>query len=256
MAGGMGEMVIDYDTLALSQQVIERHEGHAHRVAAYLAAHADVGDSTGLLLSVFDPLSRLAVRVGSDAARALGELEQAMAGAVGDTQMDVADQDGRVGDAFTKLFGRLGADGADDHYPELTNGPALPAAGQSAPGGYGDVESFFWQKGEATAEALGGGIEDLQRLVHDLGQWGSTQQVSELVDASSYLVAPQAPDEPGLRTCAGARVRCSAASTGSPRSSSASRSSTAASSTRSPVTGRASSRPPRPGTTPAMPRRG
>ena len=206
MAGGMGEMVIDYDTLALSQQVIERHEGHAHRVAAYLAAHADVGDSTGLLLSVFDPLSRLAVRVGSDAARALGELEQAMAGAVGDTQMDVADQDGRVGDAFTKLFGRLGADGADDHYPELTNGPALPAAGQSAPGGYGDVESFFWQKGEATAEALGGGVEDLQRLVHDLGQWGSTQQVSELVDASSYLVTPQAPDDPvsDLRWSAGA----------------------------------------------------
>ena len=105
----MGEMVIKYDTLSLSQQVLERQEGHAHRIASYLPANADIGDSTGLLLSVFDPLSRLAVTVGSDAARVLGELEQAMAGAVGDTQVDVADQDGQVGDAFTKLIGRLGA---------------------------------------------------------------------------------------------------------------------------------------------------
>ena len=84
----------------------------------------------------------MAVEVGSRAARALGELEQAMAGAVGDTQLDVADSDGKVGDAFTKLMGHLGAHGADDHYPELS-GPTLPAAGESAPDGYGDADSFF-----------------------------------------------------------------------------------------------------------------
>jgi hypothetical protein len=201
----MGEMVIKYDTLSLSQQVIERQEGHARRIASYLPDHADIGDSTGLLLSVFDPLSRLAVTAGTDAARVLGELEQAMAGAVGDTQVDVADQDGRVGDAFTKLIGRLSADGADDHHPEL-GGPTLPAAGESAPDGYGDVESFFWEKGEATAQALCGGVSDIQGLIHDLGQWGSPQQVTELVDASSFLVAPQAPDNPvsDLRWSAGA----------------------------------------------------
>ena len=60
----MAEMVIKYDTLSLSQQVIERQESHAHRIASYLPAHADIGDSTGLLLSVFDPLSRLAVTAG------------------------------------------------------------------------------------------------------------------------------------------------------------------------------------------------
>ena len=201
----MAEMVIKYDTLSLSQQVIERQEGHARRIASYLPDHADIGDSTGLLLSVFDPLSRLAVTAGTDAARVLGELEQAMAGAVGDTQVDVADQDGKVGDAFTKLIGRLGADGADDHYPDL-GGPTLPAAGEGAPDGYGDVESFFWEKGEATAQALGGGVSDIQGLIHDLGQWGSTQHVTELVDASSFLVAPQAPDNPvsDLRWSAGA----------------------------------------------------
>ena len=202
----MGEMVITYDTLSLSQQVLERQEGHARRLATYLPAHADIGDSTGLLLSVFDPLSRLAVDAGTDAARVLAELEQAMAGAVGDTQVDVADQDGRVGDAFSKLFGRLGAGGADEHYPELTNGPTLPAAGESAPDDYGDVESFFWQKGEATVQALSDGAGDVAGLVHDAGQWGARQQVTELVDASSFLVATQAPDNPvsDLRWSAGA----------------------------------------------------
>ena len=129
----MGQMVIKYDTLSLSQQVLERQEGHAQQIATYLPANADIGDSTGLLLSVFDPLSKLAVRVGSDAATVLGELEQAMAGAVGDTQLDVADSDGKVGDAFSKLIGRLGIHGADSNYPDL-GGPTLPAAGEGAPG--------------------------------------------------------------------------------------------------------------------------
>ena len=60
----MGQMVIAYDTLALSQQVLQRQESHAQQIAAYLPAHADIGDSTGLLLSMFDPLSKLAVTVG------------------------------------------------------------------------------------------------------------------------------------------------------------------------------------------------
>ncbi|MDX6374131.1 MAG: hypothetical protein QOD98_3119 [Nocardioidaceae bacterium] len=199
----MGEMVITYDTLSLSQQVLERQESHAHRIASYLPAQADIGDSTGFLLSIFDPLSKLAVEVGSDAAKVLAALEQAMAAAVGDTQVDVADQDGKVGDAFTKLFGRLGTDGADDRYPELGNGPALPAAGQGAPGDYGDVESFFWQKGEATAQALSGGVSDIQGLIDGLTPTG---HVTELADASSFLVAPQAPDNPvsDLRWSAGA----------------------------------------------------
>jgi hypothetical protein len=201
-----GQMVIKYDTLSLSQQVLERQEAHARSIATYLPTHADIGDSTGLLLSMFDPLSRLAVQAGSGAAKVLAELEQAMAGAVGDTLADVADQDGKVGDAFTKLLGRLGADGADDHYPELTNGPTLPAADQSAPSDYGGVESFFWEKGEATVQALGGAVSDVRGLVHDLGQWGSTQHVTEVADASSFLVPPQAPDNPvsDLRWSAGA----------------------------------------------------
>lgn len=201
----MGQMVIKYDTLALSQQVLERQQGHAREIASYLTASADIGDSTGMLLSMFDPMAKVAVEVGSNAANALGELEQGMAGAVGDTQVDLADSDGQVGDAFTKLMGRLGTHGADDSYPDL-GGPALSAAGQSAPSGYGDVESFFWEKGAAMGEAISGSISDIQGLIHDVGQWGSTGQVTELVDASSFLVAPGAPENPvqDLRWSAGA----------------------------------------------------
>jgi hypothetical protein len=201
----MGQMVISYDTLSLSQQVLQRQEAHAGRIATYLPAHADIGDSTGLLLSLFDPLSKLAVTVGSDAARVLGELEQAMAGAVGDTQVDVADSDGKVGDAFGKLIGRIGVHGADSDYPDL-GGPALPAAGEGAPEGYGGVESFFWEKNEAAVEALSGSLGDVHGLVDQVGQWGSSPHVSELMDASSFLVTPQAPDNPvqDLRWSAGA----------------------------------------------------
>lgn len=200
----MGQMVIKYDTLSLSQQVLERQRGHAQQIATYLPANADIGDSTGLLLSMFDPLSELAVRVGSDAASLLGELEQAMAGAVGDTQVDVADSDGQVGDAFSKLIGRLGIHGADANYPDL-GGPTLLAAGEGAPDGYGGVESFFWEKNQAAVEALSGSASDVSGLIDQVGQWGSTTQVTELMDASAFLVAPQAPENPvqDLRWSAG-----------------------------------------------------
>lgn len=201
----MSQMVIKYDTLSLSQQVLERQESHAQAIATYLPANADIGDSTGMLLSMFDPLSKAAVELGSQAAKLLGELEQGMAGAVGDTQLDVADQDGKVGDAFSKLIGRLGVEGADDSYPDL-GGPTLPAAGTSAPDGYGGAESFFWEKGQATGEAIGGAYGDIKGLVDDLGEWGSTGTVSEVVDAASFLVPGQAPENPvqDLRWSAGA----------------------------------------------------
>ena len=44
----MSQMVIEYQTLALSQQVLERQVAHAQRLASYLPANADIGDSTAL----------------------------------------------------------------------------------------------------------------------------------------------------------------------------------------------------------------
>lgn len=201
----MTELVISYQTLALSQQVLERQQGHAQRVADYLPANADIGDSTGLLLSVFDPLSRVAVDLGSQAAQVLGRIEVATAGAVGDTAVDFADRDGRVGDSFSKIIGRLGSDGPASSYPDLS-GPTLGAAGDAASDGYGGVEGNLITKAYATGETLGGSVGDAQSLISQLGEWGTPGRVTEVSDASSYLVAGQAPENfvQDLRWSAGA----------------------------------------------------
>ncbi len=197
----MTEIAIDYRTLSLSQQVLERQQGHAQKIATYLPANADIGDSTGLLLSMFDPLSRVAVDLGSQAAQTLARIELATAGSVGDTAVDLADSDGRVGDAFSKLIARLGGPGGagggggqgDTPYPDL-GGPTLGSADGGAPDGYGGVESYFVTKAYATGETLGGSINDAKSLIDSVGQWGSGGKVTEVLDASSFLVPGQAPE--------------------------------------------------------------
>ncbi|MCW2792824.1 MAG: hypothetical protein JWO76_1922 [Nocardioides sp.] len=191
----MTEIAIDYGTLSLAQQVLQRQQGHAQKIADYLPANADIGDSTGLLLSMFDPLSRIAVDLGSQAAQTLGQIERTTAASVGDTAADLADSDGKVGDAFSKLIARLGGPGgtADAPYPDL-NGPTLGAAGGGADDGYGAVESYFVTKAYATGESLGGGINSARDLVASLGDGGLVGTVGEVADASSYLVPGQAPE--------------------------------------------------------------
>jgi hypothetical protein len=201
----MSEMVIKYDTLALTQQVLERQRSHADRIAGYLPANADIGDSTGLLLSMFDPLSKVAVDLGSQAAQVLGQIEGATAAAVGDVAVDLRDSDHQVGESFTKILSHLDGATAPGSYPDLA-GPALGPAGESAPDGYGGVESYFFTKAYATGEALGGGVTSARDLIDDLGDWGSSGTVGEVTDASSFLVPGQAPDNfvQDLRWSAGA----------------------------------------------------
>ncbi|MDP3890968.1 hypothetical protein [Nocardioides sp.] len=177
----MSEIVIDYSTLSLSQQVLERQHTHARAISTYLAANADISDATGLLLSAFDPLSRSAVSMAEQAMTALSGLETSLATAVGDTAIDVADNDGQVGTQHTPPYHDLG-------------GPTLPPAGDSAPSDYGSVDSYFWEKGISTGESIGGGIDDARALIDDVGQWGTPSTVTERVDASSFLVPPSAPE--------------------------------------------------------------
>ena len=201
----MSEIVIRYQTLALSQQVLERQQRHAQGVADYLVGNADIGDSTGVLLSAFDPLSQAAIDLGREAALVLSEIDRSSAGSVGDTAVDIADSDSRVADAFTTLVRRLGAQGPAGGYPDL-GGPSLPAAGGGAPDGYGGVESYFWEKAQATGGTVTGSIGDTRAMIDAVSQWGTPGAVTEVEDASSYLVPGQAPDNPvqDLRWSAGA----------------------------------------------------
>jgi hypothetical protein len=200
----MGTVEIRYDTLALSQQVLERQRTHAGAIQQYLPGNADIADSTGFLLAAFRPLSQAAVAVAVEAARTLEQIELAAAAAVGDTARDFADSDGKVGESFSKLIGRLGVSGQDGSYPDLA-GPTLGAAGEGAEADYGDVDSWVWEKAGSAAETLAGAPHDVQQLIDQLGQLGTPRRVSELVDASSYLVPPQAPENPvqDLRWSAG-----------------------------------------------------
>jgi uncharacterized protein YukE len=200
-----GEMVIKYDTLALSQQVLERQRSHTDRIASYLPANADIGDSTGALLSLFDPLSKVAVDLGVQAAQALGQVEGSTAAAVGGVAVDLRDSDGKVSESFGKIISHLGGSNAPGSYPDL-QGPPLGAAGESAPDGYGGVESYFVTKAYAAGQTLGGGVTSARDLVDSLGDWGSSGTVAEVTDASSFLVPGQAPDNfvQDLRWSAGA----------------------------------------------------
>lgn len=203
----MTEIVIEYNTLSLSQQVLERQRAHAQKISTYLPANADIGDSTGLLLAMFDPMSDVAVDLGVQAATALSTLEGAAAAAVGDTAVDVADQDDKVGDAFSKIISRVGSAPAPGGggYPDL-GGPSLGAAAGGAPDGYGGVDSYFFQKAASTVDSVKGSVSDVGSLVKEVGQWGSPGVITEISDASSFLVPGQAPDNvvADLRWSAGA----------------------------------------------------
>lgn len=197
-------MVIKYETLSLSQQVVERQQQHATRIGTYLESNADISDATGWLLGLFDPLSKAAVLMATQACTVLAELEQVTAVAIGDTAADVADADGRVKDMFSQMAGQVGSAG-QDAYPDLA-GPTLPAARESAGADYGSVDSYFWQKRLGNVDTISGSVQDARTLVDRVGEWGGTAQVTELTDASSFLVAPQAPDNfvQDLRWSAGA----------------------------------------------------
>jgi uncharacterized protein YukE len=201
----MGAITIEYKTLSLSQQVLERQRAHATAIQQYLPANADIGDSTGALLSLFDPLSQAAIAVAGEAAGILGSIELAAAASVGGTARDFADSDGKVGDSFSKLIARLGASSPDGGYPDL-GGPTLGSAGSSAPSDYGSVDSNIIEKAEGTIDTLTGSAGTAAEMIARLGSLGAPTAVAELTDASSYLVAPQAPENPvqDLRWSAGA----------------------------------------------------
>ena len=188
----MNDIIINYTTLSLSQQVLERQQSHADQIAGYLPANADIGDSTGMLLSMFDPLSKLAVEIGADASRALAGIERTMATAVGDTAVIMRDEDVRVADVARVQIERLGGTGPSG-YPELS-GPTLGAADNSAPGDYGNVDSYYPEKIMSMVGNVGDAAGNANGLVSEVGQWTSRQTVTEVDDASSYLVPGSAPD--------------------------------------------------------------
>lgn len=186
-------MTVRYETLSLSQQVLERQREHADRTATYLASNTDISDATGMLLALFDPLSQAATALGEQGARTAGLLHSATAGAVGHHAADVRATDQVVRDSFTQILGEIGGGGPVADYPDL-DGPPLGPASESAPDGYGSVESHYVDKMSAIGQDIGQSIADTVGIAADVNGWGEATPVREVVDASSFLVPGQAPE--------------------------------------------------------------
>lgn len=201
----MNQITVDYQSLVLSQQVLERQRDHAHRIAAYVRNNTDIGDATGLLLSALDPLSRAATEAAALAMEGLAKAQHLGATGVGETARDFRDQDSSISDHFSDLTARTGRTVRNLDYVDLT-GHSLPAAGSSAGKGHGDVSSWIWEKGADMKSHVTDGAGDVRHLVDQASQWGTQGSVREVSNASSYLVAPQNPENPvqDLRWSAGA----------------------------------------------------
>lgn len=198
-------MTVRFGTLSLSQQVLERQRDHAERMAGFIASSTDISDATGELLAMFDPLSRAATALGEQGARAVAHLHGGTAAAVGHHAADVRSTDQGVGQTFSTLLGDLGSGGAAGDYPDL-GGPTLGPAAEGAPDGYGSVDSHLIDKAASIGDDIAESISDTLGIASDLGGWGEETPVRELVDASSFLVPGEAPDNfvQDLRWSAGA----------------------------------------------------
>jgi uncharacterized protein YukE len=134
----------------------------------------------------------------------LEHLERSTAAGVGVFSVDIRDHDGKVKGILDDVTAQVTTQGPELSYPDL-GGATLPPADGGAPDGYGGVESYFFTKAYATGEGLADSAKDAQALIESL-QSGAGGTVSEVSDASSFLVPGQAPENfvQDLRWSAGA----------------------------------------------------
>jgi hypothetical protein len=193
---------VDRRTLSLTQQVLYRQQGHAAKTSTYLTNHADIAESTGWLLSAFGGLSKQALTLATDAANTLAQLHVADALAVAACAKDMDDTDRQVREAFENVLTSFNDHPVYGPYVPLP-GPHLGPAEDSAPDDYGHVPGMFIEKGYEAGKNVAGAVSDATELIKGVGE---VHGVKELVDASSYLVPGQAPENPvsDLRWSAGA----------------------------------------------------
>ncbi|WP_309135455.1 hypothetical protein [Cellulomonas sp.] len=191
----MNAIVVDFATLGRSTQVLERQAAHARAVEPYLRQHADVRDSTGALLALLVPLSMATVELGAQVARGAAHVAELTADHLRDTARTFAETEQAAGTTISDLSTGLG--GVPVPLPGGSGGvPDIGPAQESAPADHGDVDSWLGSKAAGIGDTLGDAVTDARGLVDDLTSWGTRADVVEVVDASSYLVPPQASANP------------------------------------------------------------
>jgi hypothetical protein len=189
----MSELMTDLSAIALSEQVLARQGEHCRATADYLTTRGSISGSTGLILAGLGPVSDAIVQLGTAGLRTAGSMCDATAGAARSTADSYRQADESAADRMARLASGLASGWSGVPGSGTAGAPVLGAPLQSAPAGWGDSDSWFWEKAQSAGESVGDLVRDSLSLTDRVTDWGApTGTVGEAVAAQSYLVDPTA----------------------------------------------------------------
>jgi hypothetical protein len=187
-------MHVDYDNLALAQQVLERQAKiHAGAMVSYVQVECTISQADlGVLLAVLKPLADLSVTLGETVFTGVQNVAQFSVDAVQATIDEYVAADEAAAQSINAIVVALGALPQAFVDPRGST-PRLGASEASAPDGYGDSEGWVVDQivdeyGDLTEQWAPTTLDMARDRV---GSWGGPPQVTERNDPKSYLVRPQ-----------------------------------------------------------------
>ncbi|GIG37640.1 hypothetical protein Cpa01nite_30210 [Cellulomonas pakistanensis] len=191
----MTELETELDTVGLAGQVLARQATHCRAAAQYLSGRGSISGSTGLILGGLAPVSDVVVRLGVAGLRTAGAMCDGTAYAAQRSVADYRQVDEDAGARFARLATDL-AVGWSSGAPDAAPGAAqLGPAEAVAPNGWGDTDSWFWQKAASAGSSVGDAVTEALGLADRAAGWSSPGgSVAEAVDAASFLVEPTASE--------------------------------------------------------------
>lgn len=190
---------VEYADLSLAQQVLERQSsGHLANMWSFLKQwgdYSDGGEDAGLLMMAFNPLNQAIVGAGGEVLGLLEEVHGGAADHMGQTLEAYANADQQIHTALTSAIQALGGSPLPYNDPRSSL-PTLGAAERGASSFYGGAEPNIARRMVQGAMGLGEYVSDVPgRLAGRAGKaLLGNRSISESQDASSYLVAPEAPE--------------------------------------------------------------
>ncbi|WP_048728868.1 hypothetical protein [Kytococcus sedentarius] len=187
---------VEYADLSLAQQVLERQgTDHLPEMRRFLAQWCSMLpgiEGTGLILSAFLPYNIAANTAGHAALLLLQEVHEGAANHMKQTLNAYIDADQQIHNALSMASQMAGGSPLPYHTPTL---PTLGAAEQSASQWYGQPDPILHKQVERDIEAMKSYLQGLpEQLSQRVEKARSTNRsISEVHNASSYLVPPQAP---------------------------------------------------------------
>lgn len=189
---------VEYADLSLAQQVLERQSSeHLANMRSFLKQwgdYSDGGEDAGLLMMAFNPLNQAVVGAGGEVLGLLEEVHGGAADHMGQTLEAYANADQQIHTALTSAIQALGGSPLPYNGPRSSL-PTLGAAEQSASQWYGQPDPILHKQVERDIEAMKSYLQGLpEQLSQRVEKARSTNRsISEVHNASSYLVPPQAP---------------------------------------------------------------